>query len=101
MSYSDRESQGSPRPVTSDLAWNIESSSSRSTKANPCQSCWLASARSAVETIATAAYLFNDPGNLGRNVAGKLTSQTTIGEASKVIPPIGRFDLGNPGLLSL
>lgn len=47
--------------------------------------------RNAVETISMAVYLFKNPGEHGRYLAGKVKSQSTIGEASKVVPNLGQL----------
>lgn len=47
--------------------------------------------RNAVETISVALYLFQNPGERGRYLAGKVKSQSTIGEASKVVPNLGQL----------
>lgn len=47
--------------------------------------------RNAVETISMALYLFQNPGEHGKYLAGKVKSQSTIGEASKVVPNLGQL----------
>jgi hypothetical protein len=47
--------------------------------------------RTSVEASATAAYLFYEPSNLGRFLAGKLDSAAAVGKAKAVIPFIAQF----------
>ena len=47
--------------------------------------------RNAVETVSMALYLFQNPEEHGKYSAGKVKSQSTIGEASKVVPNLGQL----------
>jgi len=47
--------------------------------------------RNAVETISMALYLFQNPEERGKYLAGKVKSQGTIGETSKVVPNLGQL----------